>query len=262
MRLYQRDPGSARADLFVPYFLAASRHLLATGATSVDRATLAEAARLLAQWDRRYTRDNRRAVLYEGAMRELVNRTWDELRVDTTDGSARVATPAGAVLAELLADSASVWWDDRGTPRRETRDEILGASLVGALEHAKHQYGSPDGDGWRWDHIRKANVNHLLRLPALSALDIPVQGGPGTLSPSAGTGTMGPSWRMVVELGPELRAWATYPGGQSGNPVSPRYRDRLALWTAGQLEPVRFPRTADALDAAHRVATLTLQPSP
>jgi penicillin amidase len=105
-------------------------------------------------------------------------------------------------------------------------------------------------------------VNHLLRLPALSALDIPVQGGPGTLSPSAGAGTMGPSWRMVVELGPELRAWATYPGGQSGNPVSPRYRDRLALWTAGQLEPVRFPRTADALDAAHRVATLTLQPSP
>jgi penicillin amidase len=67
---------------------------------------------------------------------------------------------------------------------------------------------------------------------------------------------------MVVELGPEVRAWATYPGGQSGNPVSPRYRDRLPLWTAGKLEPVRLPRAATALDAAHRSATLTLRPSP
>ena len=260
MRRFQTDPGSARADLFVPYFLGAAQRVLARATMDTQAARLSEAAGLLGEWDRRYTRDNRRAVLFEGAMQELVRRTWDELIVP--GAARRVITPASAVLAELLADSASVWWDDRATPAVEQRDDILVASLVASLDGARSTYGDPQGDGWRWDRIRRANVHHLLRLPALSALAIPVQGGPETLSPSAGSGTHGASWRMVVELGPELRAWATYPGGQSGNPVSTRYRDRMALWERGELEPLRIPATPAHLAATERSATLLLRPAP
>ena len=89
-----------------------------------------------------------------------------------------------------------------------------------------------------------------MRLPALSALALPVQGGPSTLSPSPGRGVHGASWRMVVELGPEVRAWATYPGGQSGNPASPYYLDRLPAWLAGTLDTVLFPRTPADLPVA------------
>jgi penicillin amidase len=259
MRRYQTDPGSARADLFVPAFLDAAQRVMARATMDTQAARLSEAAGLLGQWDRRYTKDNRRAVLFEGAMQELVTRTWDEL---TIPGSRRRAiTPSTAVLAELLADSASAWWDDRATQAVEHRDDILAASLVASLESARRKYGDPNGDGWRWERIRHANVNHLLRLPALSALEIPVQGGPGTLSPSAGSGTHSASWRMVVELGPSLRAWSTYPGGQSGNPVSSHYRDRIALWAKGELEPVRIPTAPAQLDAAHRSATLVLHPA-
>src|SRR5262249_50323494 len=62
MRRYQTDPGSARADLFVPLLLGA-----ATDSMRVHRApaAVAEARRLLAEWDRRYDRENRRAVLFE-----------------------------------------------------------------------------------------------------------------------------------------------------------------------------------------------------
>jgi penicillin G amidase len=260
MRRYQTDPGSARADLFVPYLLAAARRVLARATTEPATTGLPEAIRLLAQWDRRYTKENRRAVLFEGAMQELVARTWDELAAPGS--SRRVATPSGAVLAQLLADSASVWWDDRSTAAVERRDDILAASLVASLAAARQRYGDPDGDGWRWARIRHANVYHLLRLPALSALEIPVQGGPGTLAPSAGSGTHSASWRMVVELGPELRAWATYPGGQSGNPLSPRYRDRIGEWERGELAAVRLPASPAQLDSAYRSATLLLRPAP
>ena len=156
------------------------------------------------------------------------------------------------MLARLLADSASAWWDDRSTAAVEHRDDILVASLVASLGRARKKYGDPAGDGWRWDRIRHANVNHLLRLPALSALEIPVQGGPGTLTPSAGSGSHSASWRMVVELGPELRAWATYPGGQSGNPLSARYRDRMAQLGAGRAgrgAPARLAGAARAVAA-------------
>jgi penicillin amidase len=259
MRAFQTDPGSARADVFVPAFLKSADHALARNAPGVNHDVLAQARLLLAEWDRRYTKDNTRAVLFEEAMRNLVNRTWDELATEPS-GTRRVTTPSTAILAELLSDSASVWWDDRSTPEVETRDDILAASLAAALQTVRGKYGDAKGDNWRWDHIRFENANHLLRLPALSALDLPVQGGPGTLSPSAGSGTHGSSWRMVVELGPELQAWATYPGGQSGNPVSARYRDRIPLWVNGELEPVRFPRTHDALDIKQRSAELTLRP--
>ncbi|MEO7454820.1 MAG: penicillin acylase family protein, partial [Gemmatimonadaceae bacterium] len=260
MRAFQTDPGTARADLFVPSFLLAAQAVIARKSTSVNLDLLAQARALLVEWDRRYTKDNRRAVLFEEAMRMLANRTWDELAVEPSSAR-RVATPSSAVLAELLSDPTSPWWDDRSTTEVETRDDILAASLVAALQSVRSRYGDPSSDKWRWDHVRFENVNHLLRIPALSALEIPVQGGPGALNPSSGAGTHGSSWRMVVQLGAEIEAWATYPGGQSGNPISPRYRDRLPLWTNGQLEPLRIPHAAADLGAAQRSAELTLTPA-
>ncbi|HET7457868.1 MAG TPA: penicillin acylase family protein [Gemmatimonadaceae bacterium] len=258
MRRFQTDPGSARADVFVPAILAAAQRRLAR---SPD-AELAEAARLLGEWDRRYTRDDRRAVLFEATMRELVGRTWDELLSPGGSKGERVATPPTSVLATLLADSASAWWDDRRTPGvHETRDDILTASLVAALAAVKRERGAPDGDGWLWRNVQHANIYHLLRLESFSRLGLPVQGGTATLNPSSGLGTQGASWRMVVELGPEVHAWGTYPGGQSGNPASPRYDDRLQRWLAGELDSLRVPRDARGLDAAHTSAVLTLTPA-
>lgn len=260
MRRFQTDPGSARADSFVPQFLAAAAREDSAGRSDP---ALHEAAALLAQWDRRYTKENRRAVLFETAMEELNNRTWDELLAGdrkNEDGRAR-GLPEGQVLLELMQDPTNKWWDDRRTPGVvETRDAILAASLRAALVVARKAHGDPAGDGWLWSRVRHANIYHLARIPALSALDLPVQGGPSTLSPSGGSGTQGPSWRMVVELGPQVRAWATYPGGQSGNPASPRYEDRLGLWLSGKLAPVLFPKTPADLDRKRVISTLTLEP--
>jgi len=97
------------------------------------------------------------------------------------------------------------------------------------------------------------------RLPALSALGVPVQGGMSTLNPSSGNGTFGPSWRMVVELGPEVRGWGIYPGGQSGNPASSRYLDRLAAWSDGRLDTLFVPRTAEEV-GPRLLSDLRLEP--
>jgi penicillin amidase len=173
-----------------------------------------------------------------------------------------VATPSTAVLVRLLADSSSIWWDDRRTSGRvERRDEILAASLAAAIDALRDRYGDPETGGWRWGRVQRANIHHALRLPALSALGLEVNGGPGTLSPLSGSGTHGASWRMVVELAPELRAWATYPGGQSGNPASGRYRDRLAQWIDGELAPVFLPRSADEVSGARLTSRLRLSRS-
>jgi penicillin amidase len=257
MRRFQTDPGSARADYYVPFFVNAARRVAARGRSPAP-AILGEAARVLARWDRRYTRDNTAAVLFESALREAAIETWDEF---STEGGARRVTPSSSVLAELMADSASAWWDVRGTAEIEDRDAILASSLAKAFIAARQRFGTPGDMGWRWSKTYRANIMHLLRLPALSATDLVVQGGPGTLSPLAGNGTNGPSWRMVVELGPTVHAWTTYPGGQSGNPLSARYRDRIPEWQAGALEAVHVPARPEELPPAQRSATLLLRPA-
>ena len=251
MRRYQTDPGSARADAFVPYFLAAAR-----GAPASD--TAARAAGLLAEWDRRYTTDNERAVLFEYAMRELGCSTWDELRVACVGRRGPVPQPNDVVLLELLQDSTNAWWDVRGTALVERRDAVVRGSLSRAFARAVREHGDPAGGGWRWAGIQQARIPHLLGLPAFAAPAVPVLGGPSTLNPTGGQ--FGASWRMVVELGDDVRGWAVYPGGQSGNPLSPRYLDRLDTWTKGELDTLIVPRDMQSLPRASLSGRLHLGP--
>jgi penicillin amidase len=183
-------------------------------------------------------------------MRQLSSRTWDEL---TMESGRRVATPGGGILLNLMRDSASPWWDDHRTSDVvEHRDVILNASLTAAWDSIVKRYGAQSAGGWRWGAVGATRIMHLLGLPGFSETNVAVQGGPSTLNP-ASTGGHGPSWRMVVELGDSIRAWGTYPGGQSGNPFSPRYKDRLPFWRHGELDTLYAPRDTASLVAAARL---------
>jgi penicillin amidase len=246
MRRYQTDPGSPRADLFIPAFLEAARR---AGGIS---ANAGKAASMLGEGDRLYTKSNKRAVLFEQCMTQLTRLLWDELRIDSTHWA---PIPSDMMTAVLLRDSSNAWWDNRGTREIETRDEILVRALNDGYAATLKAYGDP-GERWEWDHIRFANIFHLLGLPALSREKIPVQGGTSTLWPSSGNGRHGPSWRMVVELDSVPKAWAIYPGGQSGNPLSPYYDNRIAKWSAGELDTLMVPRTPDDISKSHRSSVL------
>ncbi len=252
MRRYHMDPTSELTDFFLPPMLDAVARAAAAGVA--DTAAIRGAA-LLREWDGRFTPENERAVLYDVMMEELQRRTWDELR--GASNVRRAPTPFSTVLVQLMQDGDSPWWDDRSTRARESRDSVLVASIGAAYRRVAQRYGPP-GPRWRWSAIRTATINHMLGLPGLGRSRIPMQSGRGTLNPSDGNGSFGASWRFVVQLSPDVHAWGTYPGGQSGNPVSVRYDDRLPSWSAGRLDTLRFPRSAADLKSPR--ATLTLHP--
>jgi len=259
MRLMQVDAYSAQPEWFVPAVVAA-----ASGDTA-----LASAAALLDSWNRSYRAEERAPVLFEALMAELAALTWDELLLPASPSGGspagarrRVDTPQSSILAGLLRQPESEWWDDRSTRDiREHRDDILRRALGDAWRSVNSRLG-PLGDAWARGATRRANVRHLL-LPnsPLSRPNVPIPaGGPGSLTPSSGDGNHSASWRMVVELGNPVRAWGIYPGGQSGNPVSPRYDDLLGRWSAGSLDSLRTPRAAGELTRSQRTARLVLRP--
>lgn len=218
-----------------------------------------QAFAILAKDEPTFTPDSRWAVLFSSLVGRIANLTWDELI--PAGEERRIATPGQMILVMLLRDGSNVWWDDRRTSDVvESRDAIVLKALREAWTETRASQGN-DPAQWRWGKVRQVNVHHLLRLPGFGRTGLEVQSGPGTLSPSESNGTHGASWRFVVELGPDVKGWGTYPGGQSGNPISSRYDDRLELWRTGQLAELRFPRTAEELPPVQTRSTLTFTPA-
>jgi penicillin G amidase len=252
VRQMHMDPLNVRARMIVPYFVRAAERS--------GNAALAPAASLLRDWDYKYALSAQAPVLLEAAMKRAIRNTWDELSPGV--GKPAVATPATAVFLELLRDSTNVWWDDHRTAgSAETRDALLAESLKAAFDSLTLTLG-PMGLPWEWSRTGGINVHHLVNLPGFSRDHLPVTSGYGTIAPASGANsTHGASWRMIVELTKDRRtAWSIYPGGQSGNPASTRYDDRLEKWRTGQLDSLVVPESEAQFPKARILSILDLRP--
>lgn len=149
------------------------------------------------------------------------------------------------MIDQVLGHPEGPWFDDKrtagGTEAVETLDGIATDAFRAAVANLEKRLG-PFGEAWRWGKAKGTVIRHLARVPAF-----------GRKVEADGTGHVidaisavwAPSWRMVVELGPEVRAWGNYPGGQSGNPGSRFYEDRVDDWAAGRPYELVFLKSAD-----------------
>lgn len=168
--------------------------------------------------------------------------TWDD---ETTGAMGRMARPSSQVMIDLvLNEPGASWFDDRATPDHESMPRIAGRAFKSAVANLEKKLG-PWGDAWHWGKVKGTELRHLARIPGFSR-KIEADGVGQVID--AIDAVWAPSWRMVVELGPEVRAWGNYPGGQSGNPGSKFYEDRVEDWAAGKPYELIFLRSADEAD--------------
>lgn len=195
----------------------------------------------LMDWNHRNDPDSRGATIFVTL--------WDKFR-DTvfydeyakTNG--HVAYPLESTLLEaVLRDSAYKFIDDTRTEQVESINNMATKAFKGAVQKLMPV---DKGENLAWARFKDTRVNHLLRIPALSRLHLPIGGGTNIIN--ATKETHGPSWRMVVSLTEETEAYGVYPGGQNGNPGSRYYDQFIDKWAEGSYYKLWMMKKEEAKD--------------
>ena len=173
---------------------------------------------------------------------------WDSLEVQTwgdefANTKMQLPWPDESTLIEsLIKDSAYQFADDISTPsKKETIADVMLASFIKAAKQLAVLEKEKNLD---WAKYKDTKVQHLLKLPALSSLHLPIGGGQHIIN--ATTGVHGPSWRMIVHMTDTIEAYGVYPGGQSGNPGSKYYDNFVQHWAAGRYYSIVFVKKQEA----------------
>ncbi len=248
MRTFQLDEVDTAAMRFMPYLLNA------TAGCGPDECAARD---LQGAWDFRMAKDSIPAAIWHTFYLTFLNDTFGDewARANVSD----LRKPYPDVLEHLVrTEPDSRWFDDVRTLPIERRDDIVRRAFSETVASLVAEDG-PIGPAWEWGRHHTRLFAHLTGLEALSRGPYPSGGDEVTLSPSAGyEARAGASWRMVVNLGAPQASVTVYPGGQSGNPLSPHYDDQLALWLRGEHKGVLFP-TAAGLPAGRLESTLVLR---
>lgn len=210
---------------------------------------LPTAMELLDGWDLQQDRSSAPAALYNAIWRNLLLSTFDELPDGSTPGGGE---RWGWVVAQLLTDETSHWWDDLSTDDLvETRDDMLTHAVEAAVTELTTAQGE-DHTQWRWGAMHTLTVTHQTLGTSgiapiewvFNATSIESSGGDGLVNATGWDAASGyevdtvPSMRMIVDLGDFTKSQWINLTGNSGHPFHGNYADQLPYWQEGTLLPM------------------------
>src|SRR5439155_10559244 len=135
----------------------------------------------------------------------------------------------------MQKDSAKLFADNINTPQQED----IATDVTTAFKKSVKLLQQVDQKNMlAWGKFKGSSIKHLLRVPALSRMNVNAGGGDDIIN--AFTKYHGPSWRMIVELTDKINAYAIYPGGQDGNPGSKYYDNFINDYLAGKCYKLLF----------------------
>jgi penicillin G amidase len=225
--------------------------------------------RQLGRWDANMSAAGAEPLIVSAWLRELGRLIYADELGDMFDGAWE---HRARFMYNVLADThgEGYWCDDVNTPAKETCAELLPQALNLALADLKRRYGE-DRKQWRWGDAHYALSEHrpFGRQPLLAKFfDIRVPSPGDTYTIDVGRNTLAnktapfasrhaPSLRAIYDLSDLDKSEYMQSTGQSGNVLSPLYRNFSGPWSRVEYIPMSMKRS-DAL--AGSLGTLRLQP--
>jgi len=209
----------------------------------------------LAAWDGMMSPDRGEPLMLAAWWRELSRALYgDELGARFRGAWSERAAFVSNVLSDK--DGQGRWCDDVRTKALESCDEVLNASLERAIRDLRRRYGD-DPDGWKWGTAHEARMRHrpLSRSRWLRRyFDIVEPTGGDSYTVNVGrmdfsdeaepfSNRHAASFRAIYDLADPEASVFIHPSGQSGNVLSPHYRDFAPLWARGDYVPMITDRS-------------------
>ncbi|MEZ1323266.1 penicillin acylase family protein [Pseudomonas fluorescens] len=222
----------------------------------------------LAQWPGDYPLDSVSATVFNQFLYDLADAAMrDELGNDFFDTllSTRVID---AALPKLAANADSPWWDNRGTPNKETRADVVRTAWAASMTHLKLTLGD-DVAGWKWGTAHTLTHGHPLgqQKPLDRIFNVGPFAAPGShevpnnlsakIGPAPWPVTYGPSTRRLVDFADPAHGLTINPVGQSGVPFDSHYDDQAEAYVDGMYVQAHFN---DEEVTANTRSTLKLLP--
>ncbi|WP_375507224.1 penicillin acylase family protein, partial [uncultured Nostoc sp.] len=220
---------------------------------TVDTPRLQAAQKLLLDWNLQLEMTSPAAALFEIFWKHLLADTFHDQLPEKyfPDGGDRWY----AVVANLVKQPNSFWWDNRNTPEVENRDQILRQSFTKAVDELE-RIQSKDPQNWNWGNLHTVTFkNATLGKSGVAPIEALFNRGAFA---TAGNGetvnanrwranesfevTDIPSLRMIVDLGNLDNSIAIHTPGQSGHAFHTHYNDMVDPWRKIEYHPMLWER--------------------
>jgi penicillin amidase len=225
----------------------------------------ARAARALVEgWDGEMARDKPEPLIFSAWYRELTRLVYaDELGPLFDDAWG----PRPLFLRWVLEGGGERWCDDVKSAGVESCAEISARALDAAAAELAARHGD-DPRRWRWGEAHYADHAHgvFSDLPLLGSwFGVRLANGGDSFTINAANYAMGdrerrfvqihgPTFRAIYDLADLERSLFVLAVGQSGNPLSPYYRDQAERWRDHRPFPIPTRREAVEAAAVERLA--------
>lgn len=233
IRIMQMDNYSVMAADVLPAML---KYL---DATKLDKAHL-KAYAVIKGWNKHYAANSIGASIFDGWWKQFYSRVWSDKF--TSDKVYLKAPSYDRTERLLLTEANSKWFDNTTTSATETCASDINDAFDAAIDTLQKNHGVLS-QKWAWGNVKQTYIDHLASLPGFGTGNFAAGGTGGVIN--ALRDNDGPSWRMVVALGPQVKGYGVFPAGESGNPGSFYYDDMVKTWQNGQLYEMLFMKSAD-----------------
>ncbi|MDO6738143.1 penicillin acylase family protein [Wenyingzhuangia sp. 2_MG-2023] len=199
----------------------------------------------LIQWKGNHGLENVGPTIYYKFTSRLIKHTFlDELEPLFFDDFV-LTNLSKRTLNKYVHLPNSIWWDDVTTPQKETFKDIVMKSFQESVGELKTQLGENVED-WQWKKVHQVTHEHALaKMDLLRKLfnvgSLEAVGGNETVNnlmfDYTDTGVYkvnaGPSTRRIVDFSDIENSYAILPTGQSGNFMSPYYKNQTEDYLKG-----------------------------